>query len=124
MVWQAPQPKVSMAIFPRCALPPGTMDSLVTRFPHPDAASSRHPQRNARTTAREHDCCWTWCKLALVEQALVDDLLFLDLKGRVAKRLLQMVTPDLDDLPADGVVVPEVTQAGPENTSLLSPVKK
>ena len=33
-------------------------------------------------------------------------LLFLDLKGRVAKRLLQMVTPDLDDLPADGVVVP------------------
>jgi CRP/FNR family transcriptional regulator/CRP/FNR family cyclic AMP-dependent transcriptional regulator len=45
------------------------------------------------------------------QQAFVDDLLFLDLKGRVAKRLLQMVTPDLDDLPADGVVVPEVTQA-------------
>jgi CRP-like cAMP-binding protein len=44
-------------------------------------------------------------------QALVDDLLFLDLKGRVAKRLLQMVTPDLDDLPDDGVVVPEVTHA-------------
>ena len=44
-------------------------------------------------------------------QALVDDLLFLDLKGRVAKRLLQMVTPDLDDLPDDGVMVPEVTQA-------------
>ena len=45
------------------------------------------------------------------QQAFVDDLLFLDLKGRVAKRLLQMATPDLDDLPADGVVVPEVTQA-------------
>ena len=45
------------------------------------------------------------------QQAFVDDLLFLDLKGRVAKRLLQMVTPDLDDLPVDGVVVPEVTQA-------------
>jgi CRP/FNR family cyclic AMP-dependent transcriptional regulator len=45
------------------------------------------------------------------QQALVDDLLFLDLKGRVAKRLLQMVTPDLEDLPSDGVVVPEVTQA-------------
>jgi CRP-like cAMP-binding protein len=45
------------------------------------------------------------------QQTFVDDLLFLDLKGRVAKRLLQMVTPDLDDLPADGVVVPEVTQA-------------
>jgi CRP/FNR family cyclic AMP-dependent transcriptional regulator len=45
------------------------------------------------------------------QQAFVDDLLFLDLKGRVAKRLLQMVTPDLDDLPKDGAVVPEVTQA-------------
>lgn len=44
-------------------------------------------------------------------QHLVDDLLFLDLKGRVAKRLLQMVTPDLDRLPDDGVVVPDVTQA-------------
>ena len=28
------------------------------------------------------------------QQAFVDDLLFLDLKGRVAKRLLQMGTPD------------------------------
>ena len=45
------------------------------------------------------------------QQALVDDLLFLDLKGRVAKRLLQMVTPDLEDLPPDGAVVPDVTQA-------------
>lgn len=44
-------------------------------------------------------------------QAFVDDLLFLDLKGRVAKRLLQMVTPDLDALPPDGSQVPEVTQA-------------
>jgi CRP-like cAMP-binding protein len=44
-------------------------------------------------------------------QALVDDLLFLDLKGRVAKRLLQMVTPDLDRLPDDDVVVPDVTQS-------------
>ncbi|MEA2521470.1 MAG: family transcriptional regulator, cyclic receptor protein [Actinomycetota bacterium] len=44
-------------------------------------------------------------------QAFVDDLLFLDLKGRVAKRLLQMVTPDLDELPKDGSQVPEVTQA-------------
>lgn len=45
------------------------------------------------------------------QQAFVDDLLFLDLRGRVAKRLLQMATPDLDDLPPDGTVVPEVTQA-------------
>ncbi len=44
-------------------------------------------------------------------QSFVDDLLFLDLKGRVAKRLLQMVTPDLSDLPADGSIAPELTQA-------------
>jgi CRP/FNR family transcriptional regulator, cyclic AMP receptor protein len=43
--------------------------------------------------------------------AFVDDLLFLDLKGRVAKRLLQMVTTDLDELPDDGAIVPDVTQA-------------
>jgi CRP/FNR family transcriptional regulator, cyclic AMP receptor protein len=44
-------------------------------------------------------------------EAFAEDLLFLDLKGRVAKRLLQMVTPDLDDLPADGCQVPAITQA-------------
>lgn len=50
-------------------------------------------------------------RLSADRQAFVEDLLFLDLKGRVAKRLLQMVTPDLEDLPADGAVVPDVTQA-------------
>lgn len=40
--------------------------------------------------------------------ALIDDLLFLDLKGRVAKRLLGLVAPSLDELPDDGVVVPAV----------------
>jgi CRP/FNR family cyclic AMP-dependent transcriptional regulator len=44
-------------------------------------------------------------------EAFVDDLLFLDLKGRVAKRLLQLVTPSLDDLPADRSLVPVVTHA-------------
>jgi CRP-like cAMP-binding protein len=44
-------------------------------------------------------------------QAFVDDLLFLDLKGRVAKRLLQMGTPSLAALPADGTVIPPVTHA-------------
>jgi CRP/FNR family transcriptional regulator, cyclic AMP receptor protein len=44
-------------------------------------------------------------------QSFTDDLLHLDLKGRVAKRLLQLVTPSLDDLPDDGVVVPAVTHA-------------
>lgn len=44
-------------------------------------------------------------------QAFADDLLFLDLKGRVAKRLLQMGTPTLDSLPSDGTVIPSVTHA-------------
>lgn len=41
-------------------------------------------------------------------ESLVDDLLFLDLKGRVAKRLLGLVSPSLDELPPDGAVVPSV----------------
>jgi CRP/FNR family cyclic AMP-dependent transcriptional regulator len=44
-------------------------------------------------------------------QAFVDDLLFLDLKGRVAKRLLQMGTPTLAELPKDGTTIPAVTHA-------------
>jgi CRP/FNR family transcriptional regulator, cyclic AMP receptor protein len=44
-------------------------------------------------------------------EAFVDDLLFLDLKGRVAKRLLQMATPSLEDLPDDGTAIPAVTHA-------------
>ena len=38
----------------------------------------------------------------------VEDLLFLDFKGRVAKRLLQLTTPTLDELPPDGIVLPSV----------------
>jgi CRP/FNR family cyclic AMP-dependent transcriptional regulator len=41
-------------------------------------------------------------------EALVEDLLFLDLKGRVAKRLLGLVSPSLEELPADGAVIPSV----------------
>ena len=44
----------------------------------------------------------------LSQEAFVEDLLYLDLKGRVAKRLLQLVSPSLDELPADGAVVPSV----------------
>jgi CRP/FNR family cyclic AMP-dependent transcriptional regulator len=42
------------------------------------------------------------------QEAFVDDLLYLDLKGRVAKRLLQLVSPSLDELPEDGAVVPSI----------------
>jgi len=42
-------------------------------------------------------------------QAFADDLLFLDLKGRVAKRLLQMGTTSLGDLPAPNTAVPALT---------------
>jgi CRP/FNR family cyclic AMP-dependent transcriptional regulator len=41
-------------------------------------------------------------------EAFVEDLLYLDLKGRVAKRLLQLVSPSLDELPPDGTVLPSV----------------
>ena len=44
----------------------------------------------------------------LSQEAFVEDLLYLDLKGRVAKRLLQLVSPSLDDLPDDGAVVPSI----------------
>ena len=44
-------------------------------------------------------------------QAFADDLLYLDLKGRVAKRLLQMGTPSLEDLPAANSTVPALTHA-------------
>lgn len=41
-------------------------------------------------------------------ESFVDDLLYLDLKGRVAKRLLQLVAPSLGELPDDGAVLPSV----------------
>jgi CRP/FNR family transcriptional regulator, cyclic AMP receptor protein len=44
-------------------------------------------------------------------QAFADDLLYLDLKGRVAKRLLQMGTSSLDDLPEAGTSVKALTHA-------------
>jgi len=44
-------------------------------------------------------------------QAFSDDLLFLDLRGRVAKRLLQMGTSTLADLPAVGTEIAPITHA-------------
>jgi len=44
----------------------------------------------------------------MAHEAFVEDLLFLDLKGRVAKRLLELVAPSLDDLPSDGAMLPSV----------------
>jgi CRP/FNR family cyclic AMP-dependent transcriptional regulator len=41
-------------------------------------------------------------------ESFVEDLLFLDLKGRVAKRLLQLVSPSLTELPRDGTPLPSV----------------
>jgi CRP/FNR family transcriptional regulator, cyclic AMP receptor protein len=41
-------------------------------------------------------------------ESFVEDLLFLDLKGRVAKRLLQLVSATLDEPPPDGSIVPAV----------------
>jgi CRP/FNR family cyclic AMP-dependent transcriptional regulator len=44
-------------------------------------------------------------------QAFADDLLYLDLKGRVAKRFLQMGTASLGNLPPAGTTVPGLTHA-------------
>lgn len=41
-------------------------------------------------------------------ESFVEDLLYLDLKGRVAKRLLQLVSPSLQELPADGAALPSI----------------
>lgn len=41
-------------------------------------------------------------------EAFVEDLLFLDLKGRVAKRLLQLVSPSPGEVPPDGSALPSV----------------
>jgi CRP/FNR family cyclic AMP-dependent transcriptional regulator len=41
-------------------------------------------------------------------ESFVEDLLFLDLKGRVAKRLLGLVSASLEELPEDGVMLPSV----------------
>jgi len=42
-------------------------------------------------------------------EAFVEDLLFLDLKGRVAKRLLQLVAPSVEDVPMNGrAILPSV----------------
>ncbi|MGH2710683.1 MAG: Crp/Fnr family transcriptional regulator [Actinomycetota bacterium] len=41
-------------------------------------------------------------------EVLIEDLLYLDLKGRVAKRLIGLCTPSFDDLPEDGTVLPAV----------------
>jgi len=60
---------------------------------HPDASRSL-----LRALARQ----------VQAHEAFTEDLLFLDLKGRVAKRLLQLVSPSLDELPSDGVVLPSV----------------
>src|SRR4051794_20556154 len=47
----------------------------------------------------------------LEHEAVVEDLLFLDLKARVAKRLLAFVSTSWDELPPDGVAVPwNITQ--------------
>jgi CRP-like cAMP-binding protein len=41
-------------------------------------------------------------------EALVEDLLSLDLKGRVAKRLLGLVSTSFEDLPDNGAMVPSI----------------
>jgi CRP-like cAMP-binding protein len=44
-------------------------------------------------------------RLVITQDGLVDDMLFLDLKGRVAKRLLELATTSWHAPPGDGTVV-------------------
>jgi CRP/FNR family transcriptional regulator, cyclic AMP receptor protein len=45
-------------------------------------------------------------------EGLVEDLLYLDLKGRVAKRLLGLCSTSIDEVPEDGAKIPSaITQA-------------
>jgi CRP-like cAMP-binding protein len=44
-------------------------------------------------------------RLVIAQNGVVDDVLFLDLRGRVAKRLLGLATKSEDSLPADGTVI-------------------
>lgn len=44
-------------------------------------------------------------RLVIAQNGVVDDMLFLDLRGRVAKRLLGLATKSGDALPADGTVI-------------------
>lgn len=42
------------------------------------------------------------------QEAFVEDLLFLDLRGRVAKRLLELASPGPDEFPEDGARIPSI----------------
>lgn len=44
-------------------------------------------------------------RLVVAQSGLVDDMLFLDLRGRVAKRLLGLATTSWDAPPTDGTVL-------------------
>lgn len=45
---------------------------------------------------------------AVASGALLDDLRGLDLRGRLAKRLISLVTPSFDRLPPDGTAIPPI----------------
>jgi CRP/FNR family cyclic AMP-dependent transcriptional regulator len=54
----------------------------------------------------------------IAQDAMVEDLLFLGLKARVAKRLLGLVATSWDDLPSDGIALPwDVSQTDLANLS-------
>jgi hypothetical protein len=67
-------------------------------------------------------------RLVITQNGLSDDMLFLDLKGRAAKRLLELATTSWHAAPGDGTVVdwglPQAdsptSAAAPEPTSAAS----
>jgi CRP/FNR family transcriptional regulator/CRP/FNR family cyclic AMP-dependent transcriptional regulator len=53
----------------------------------------------------------TLTRQVAANEAVIEDLMFLDLKGRVAKRLLQLAAPSQDEPPEDGASFPAPTHA-------------
>jgi CRP-like cAMP-binding protein len=77
------------------AIPAEAFNGFLTR--HPDASRALLRALSRQIAAHE---------------VLIEDLLYLDLKGRVAKRLLGLVSSSFDELPSDGAHVPsDVTHA-------------
>jgi CRP/FNR family transcriptional regulator/CRP/FNR family cyclic AMP-dependent transcriptional regulator len=53
----------------------------------------------------------TLTRQVAANEAVIEDLMFLDLKGRVAKRLLQLAATSPDEQPVDGASFPAPTHA-------------
>jgi CRP-like cAMP-binding protein len=95
-----------LAHLPRTATAVALDDCCVWKI----AASAFHDFLT-RVPAATHALLRVLALQVIEHEAFVEDLLFLDLKARVAKRLLALVSTSWDELPDDGAAVPlNITQ--------------